>query len=282
MPMASQGSADSTFTTASFLGPFAGSPGTPIAAGDAAAAATPDGLLPSPVGHDSPSLASEGGMPWPGARRRSALPAGQHMLPLQHLLMSERAHQLSALEVKAIVYKARRQGGAGRLGVLGAAIHSPPCAACGQAGRGWIFSNAQGPDVGAHTWMTGPGAASRVVLSRAAAAKWASHGAAACRCSCCVCPPAAACRPRHPRHQFEARSATLVQVAADLAALHDAGILHRHVTVASVALARSGNLATARLMGHPYNVAAGQGWARGSRQGWKPAYGPSPPALPNY
>lgn len=153
MPMASQGSADSTFTTASFLGPFAGSPGTPIAAGDAAAAATPDGLLPSPMGHDSPSLASEGGMPWPGARRRSALPAGQHMLPLQHLLMSERAHQLSALEVKAIVYK----------------------------------------------------------------------------------------------------------VAADLAALHDAGILHRHVTVASVALARSGNLATARLMGHPYNVAAGQG-----------------------
>jgi len=48
-------------------------------------------------------------------------------------------------------------------------------------------------------------------------------------------------------------------VAADLAELHDAGVLHRHVTIASVALSRSGNLATARLMGHPYNVEAGHG-----------------------
>ena len=43
--------------------------------------------------------------------------------------------------------------------------------------------------------------------------------------------------------------------------MHDAGMLHRHVTIASVALNRSGNLATARLMGHPYNVDAGQGCA---------------------
>ena len=41
--------------------------------------------------------------------------------------------------------------------------------------------------------------------------------------------------------------------------MHDGGVLHRHVTIASVALNRSGNLATARLMGHPYNVDAGQG-----------------------
>jgi hypothetical protein len=52
-----------------------------------------------------------------------------------------------------------------------------------------------------------------------------------------------------------------VQVAADLATLHDAGVLHRHVTIASVGLARGGSLATARLMGHPYNVDAGHGCA---------------------
>lgn len=53
--------------------------------------------------------------------------------------------------------------------------------------------------------------------------------------------------------------AIVFKVAADLAAMHDGGVLHRHVTIASVALNRSGNLATARLMGHPYNVDAGQG-----------------------
>ncbi|KAL4452542.1 hypothetical protein ABPG75_008204 [Micractinium tetrahymenae] len=161
MVMASQDSADSALTAAaSFPGPFAASPGTLSAAGDASAASTPTDLLPCSAGCDTPSLASEGGTPPPGDRRCDGgggglgpLPAGEHMLPLQHLLMSERAQHLTALEVKAIVYK----------------------------------------------------------------------------------------------------------VAADLAELHDAGILHRHVTIASVALARSGNLATARLMGHPYNVAAGPG-----------------------
>jgi hypothetical protein len=65
--------------------------------------------------------------------------------------------------------------------------------------------------------------------------------------------------PLLAQHTFPC--ATPAQVAADLAAMHDAGMLHRHVTIASVALNRSGNLATARLMGHPYNVDAGQGCA---------------------
>eukprot|EP00887_Chlorella_sp_A99_P002837 scaffold6.g2837.t1 len=77
--------------------------------------------------------------------------ADPHMLPLQHMLMSERAQSLSSLEVKAIVYK----------------------------------------------------------------------------------------------------------VTGDLCRLHDAGMLHRHVTIASVAINRSGNLATARLMPHPRNAGAG-------------------------
>lgn len=72
---------------------------------------------------------------------------------------------------------------------------------------------------------------------------------------------------RHPAIQQRAQPPPLrpslsplpQQVAADLAALHDGGVLHRHVTVASVALCRSGNLATARLMAHPYNVHTGQG-----------------------
>jgi hypothetical protein len=98
----------------------------------------------------SPSPSDMPSTPQGGAGAGAA--GDEHMLPLQHLLMSERAAQLSALEVKAIVFK----------------------------------------------------------------------------------------------------------VAADLASLHDAGVLHRHVTIASVALARTGNLATARLMGHPYNVDAGQ------------------------
>lgn len=126
MPMASQGSSDSTLSSASFLGPFAGSPGTPSAAGEAHAAATPADLLPSPSGSDAASLSSEGGTPAPGARRCGALPAGEHMLPLQHLLMSERAQHLTSLEVKAIVYKVSWL--AGRARHLSGAEGSQPCA----------------------------------------------------------------------------------------------------------------------------------------------------------
>lgn len=71
--------------------------------------------------------------------------------------------------------------------------------------------------------------------------------------SCLTTQPTPRTSLRLPSHPFRT-----IQVAADLASLHDAGVLHRHVTIASVALARTGNLATARLMGHPYNVEAGQ------------------------
>ena len=40
-----------------------------------------------------------------GACSRAASPLGDHMLPLQHLLMSDRAQTLTSLEAKAIVYK---------------------------------------------------------------------------------------------------------------------------------------------------------------------------------
>lgn len=42
-----------------------------------------------------------------GGSAAAAVAADEHMLPLQHLLMSERARHLTALEVKAIVFKVR-------------------------------------------------------------------------------------------------------------------------------------------------------------------------------
>lgn len=153
--MSSQDSIQSAATTAPYpsSGPGVASPGTPYGTATSHS-------LPSPTAFSTPRMAGEAGSPAgtppPEARAGHAVGAavlapGDHMLPLQHLLMSERAQHLTALEVKAIVYK----------------------------------------------------------------------------------------------------------VAADLAEVHDAGMLHRHVTIASVGLSRSGNLATARLMGHPYNVEAG-------------------------
>ena len=59
----------------------------------------------------------------------------------------------------------------------------------------------------------------------------------------------------HPAHRPPHLSG--LQVAQDLCHLHDTGMLHRHVTIASIAVARSGNLATARLMPHPFNIYAG-------------------------
>jgi hypothetical protein len=50
-----------------------------------------------------------GGRPWSSEAAAAAAPAapsaGEHLLPLQHLLMSERAQHLTTLEVKAIVFK---------------------------------------------------------------------------------------------------------------------------------------------------------------------------------
>lgn len=236
MPLASQGSADSTLTSASFLGPFAGSPGTPSAAGEAPAAATPGDLLPSSAGSDTPSLASEDGTPVPAARRCGAVPAGEHMLPLQHLLMSDRAQNLTALEVKAIVYKV---GGCGRgLKVTATARRNV-----------WVASRP--PSAAAVGW---PCEASNSKSEQPAGRPCCPHaprGRGLCPAGrfCGLAPQIPPPPPWRPA----------CQVAADLAELHDAGILHRHVTIASVALARSGNLATARLMGHPYNVSAGRG-----------------------
>lgn len=143
--LGSQGSEQCSYASfAPLPSPGLASPSTPLQEDEVYA-------VPSPGSQDD--CGSPASSPSPGGLPLPADSLGEHMLPLQHLLMSERAQHLSALEVKAIVYK----------------------------------------------------------------------------------------------------------VAADLGTLHDAGVLHRHVTVASVALSRSGNLATARLMGHPYNVDASQG-----------------------
>lgn len=145
------------------------------------------------------------------------------MLPLQHLLMSERARHLTALEVKAIVFK------------VGPCSH--------------LFVRAACLRVGPHAHPRWRLATEAVCLPRIALPTCEQLSFSACL----TMQPTPRTSLLLPSHPFRTP-----QVAADLASLHDAGVLHRHVTIASVALARTGNLATARLMGHPYNVEAGQ------------------------
>lgn len=69
------------------------------------------------AGPSTPSAAAPSG---PAARRDDGAssaavppPLNHHMLPLQHLLMSDRAQMLTSLEVKAIVYKVMLVPGGG-------------------------------------------------------------------------------------------------------------------------------------------------------------------------
>lgn len=120
MQMCSQGS-DLSTATAAFPGLFSTpSPATPHGG------AHPGAPSPSPLalagaqharrgGCDSP--ADDGSLP-PMAAGGVGTASEDHLLPLQHLLMSERGQHLSALEAKAIVYKVGRAAAAFKLGWL--------------------------------------------------------------------------------------------------------------------------------------------------------------------
>jgi hypothetical protein len=77
---------------------------------------------PSPV-----SLDDEPGSPAAACQPGGAAGPGDHLLPLQHLLMSEQAQHLTALEVKAVVAKASMRA---RL--------RPPCSRSGCRPFGWL------------------------------------------------------------------------------------------------------------------------------------------------
>lgn len=85
--LASPGLPSATFVST------APSPTTPASAGPVGT------LLLAPSPFDASAGPSPAGTPPPPGS------GDEHMLPLQHLLMSERAQHLTALEVKAIVFK---------------------------------------------------------------------------------------------------------------------------------------------------------------------------------
>jgi hypothetical protein len=95
--LGSQGSEQCSYASfAPLPSPGLASPSTPLQEDEVYA-------VPSPGSQDD--CGSPASSPSPGGLPLPADSLGEHMLPLQHLLMSERAQHLSALEVKAIVYK---------------------------------------------------------------------------------------------------------------------------------------------------------------------------------
>ena len=253
-----------SYASSASLAPFpttAGRPGAGLGAAAAAtpAPATPAGGVAAPLA-PSPfqSCGSGGGSAHSSLAGAPGTPGDERLLmPLQHLLMSERAQQLTALEVKAIVFKARRW--------------SVPCCREVHGAYGRRRLGGRDPRLNSNARRSRPVGTARCLAPARPPSSPGLNGLPPPRAPFpWLASRASDARPGRPPRRRRAAPPTshrpplcspcfLSQVASDLADLHDAGLLHRHVTVASVALSRSGSLATARLLGHPFNVHAGQG-----------------------